>query len=203
MQKAGWQQVSYNQAQPGDVMVMKDRKSPPQAHIGIMQTNGKVLSNSSGKAAMTWEDTIAGYNNYYGGQGVLYRMPGTAIASASNPPPSNTPPAVASTKHLGKGAGRGAATNGAVAAAPPTVPGPVPAAPAAVNNGTPLMATSQQVAMVTMGLTTGGAAPTIINNYYGGGGQSGGVNPNGVAPGIGMEQTGTSVFQDLRIRALA
>jgi hypothetical protein len=54
-----------------------------------------------------------------------------------------------------------------------------------------------------MASTGGGAAPTIINNYYGGGGQSGGVNPNGVAPGIGMEQTGTSVFQDLRIRALA
>jgi len=204
MISAGWQRVPYNQAAPGDVMVMKDRKSPPQAHIGIMQANGKVLSNSSGKAAMTWEDTIAGYNNYYGGQGVLYRMPGTSVAAASNPPPSNTPPAVASTKHLGKGARRGAATNGgAVAAAPPSAPGPVPAAPAAATNtGNAIMATSSQVAMGTMGLTTGGGSPTIINNYYGGGGQSGGVNGNGVSPGIGMTDTGTSVFQDLRIRSL-
>jgi murein DD-endopeptidase MepM/ murein hydrolase activator NlpD len=79
-------------------------------------------------------------------------------------------------------------------------PGSLQASAANPNTGTPMMATSQQVAMASTG---GGAAPTIINNYYGGGGQSGGVNPNGVAPGIGMEQTGTSVFQDLRIRALA
>jgi len=65
-----------------------------------------------------------------------------------------------------------------------------------------MMAASQQVAMGTMGLTTQGGGSTIINNYYGGG-QQGGVNGNGVSPGIGMEQTGTAIFQDLRIRALA
>jgi hypothetical protein len=66
-----------------------------------------------------------------------------------------------------------------------------------------MMAASQQVAMNTMGLTTQGASPTIINNYYSGGNQQGAVNGNGVSPGIGMEQTGTAIFQDLRIRALA
>ena len=69
------------------------------------------------------------------------------------------------------------------------------------NTGTPMMATSAQVAMA--GAAPSGGAPTIINNYYGGGGQQGGVNPNGVSAGIGMEQTGTAIFQDLRIRALA
>jgi len=64
------------------------------------------------------------------------------------------------------------------------------------------MATSAQVAMA--GAAPSGAAPTIINNYYGGGmGMQGGVNPNGVSPGIGMDGTGTSVFQELKIRALA
>jgi hypothetical protein len=202
MIKAGWQKVPYNQAAPGDVMVMKDRKSPPATHIGIMQSNGKVLSNSSGKAKMTWEDTIAGYNSYYGGQGVLYRMPGTSVAAARNPPPSNTPPAVAS-KRQGQGSRRSTTTSpGSLqASVPQSTPGPVPASPAAPNTGTPIMATSAQVAMASA--APPGAAPTIINNYYGGGGQSGGVNPNGVSPGIGMDGTGTSVFQELKIRALA
>lgn len=70
------------------------------------------------------------------------------------------------------------------------------------NTGTPIAAASQQVAMASVGGGTS-AAPTVINNYYGGGGQQGGVNPNGVSPGIGMEQTGTAMFQELRIRALA
>jgi len=69
------------------------------------------------------------------------------------------------------------------------------------NTGNPIMASSQQVAMASTSGQQG--SPTVINNYYGGGGQQGGVNPNGVSPGIGMEQTGTAIFQDLRIRALA
>lgn len=183
---------------------MKDRGSPPATHIGIMQSNGKVLSNSSGKAKMTWEDTIAGYNSYYGGQGVLYRMPGTSVAAARNPPPSNAQPAVAS-RRQGQGSRRSTTTSpGSLqASVPQSTPGPVPASPAAPNTGTAMMATSQQVAMGTMGLTTGGGSPTIINNYYGGGGQQGGVNSNAVFPGIGMEQTGTTVFQELKMRSLA
>ena len=43
---AGWQQVPYNQMQPGDVFVMKDQKSPPQAHIGVATDNQLILSNS-------------------------------------------------------------------------------------------------------------------------------------------------------------
>jgi len=82
-------------------------------------------------------------------------------------------------------------------------PGSLQASAANPNTGTPMMATSQQVAMASMGGGTS-AAPTVINNYYSGGGQSGGFNaPNAVAAGIGMDGTGTAVFQDLRIRALA
>ena len=75
------------------------------------------------------------------------------------------------------------------------------ASPSSTNTGTPLMASSQQVAMAG---TTAAAAPTIINNYYGGsGGQDGTPVPNGVSAGIGMDRTGTEMFQDLRIRSLA
>ena len=69
------------------------------------------------------------------------------------------------------------------------------------TTGTPLMATSAQVASAST--ASAAAAPTIINNYYSGGQQQNGVNPNGVTPGIGMDQSGTAIFQDLRIRSLA
>ena len=71
------------------------------------------------------------------------------------------------------------------------------------NTGNPFMATSAQLAMTNMGLG-GGGTPTVINNYYGAGGnQQQGVNPNGVNAGISMDGTGTSIFQDLKIRTLS
>ena len=79
-------------------------------------------------------------------------------------------------------------------------PGSLQASAANPNTGTPMMATSQQVAMASMG---GGTSPTIVNNYYTSSGGNGGVNPNGVSPGIGMRETGTDPFQELRLRALA
>ena len=69
------------------------------------------------------------------------------------------------------------------------------------NTGTPLMATSAQVASAYQVPST--STPTVVNNYYSGGQQQNGVNPNGVTPGIGMDQSGTAIFQDLRIRSLA
>ena len=64
------------------------------------------------------------------------------------------------------------------------------------NTGTPIMATSAQVAS---GSST--AAPTVINNYYtGGGGQQASVNPNGVGAGISMQDAGLGAFTDLKIR---
>ena len=76
----------------------------------------------------------------------------------------------------------------------------IAAAPASPNTGTPIMATSAQVATAS---AAPAAAPTIINNYYGASGEQGGAVPNGVSPGIGMNDSGTAVFQDLRIRSLA
>ena len=82
--------------------------------------------------------------------------------------------------------------------------GALQASAANANSGTGMMAASQDVAMGAMGLTSQGGSPTIINNYYGGGQGGGGFNsPNSVANGIGMDGTGTSIFQDLRIRALS
>ena len=205
---SGYQQVGYGQRQPGDVMVMYDRQSPPQAHIGVVLPNGNILSNSSSKAKFAWEASPEEYNRYYGGQGKIYRMPGGASASTIAKNKGNQSPGAAPAQPL--------STNGNPNAMSPIFQRPAgnsstPAAKAATpsslfnmsaanpNTGTPMMATSQQVAMASMG---GAAAPTVINNYYTSAG-GGGVNPNGVSPGIGMRDTGTDPFQELRIRALA
>ena len=179
--------------QPGDVFVMKDQQSPPQAHIGVATDNKMILSNSSGKASMSWSSTAQGYNAYYGGTGTLYRMPGGQAPATANATPGAPPSSAPASPSV-------ASASPAAAATPPSAPGPIAAVPAAPNTGTPIMATSAQVASAS---TAPAAAPTIINNYYGGGGEQGGVVPNGVSPGIGMQDSGTAVFQDLRIRSLA
>ena len=78
MIEAGYTEVSYGERQPGDIMVMYDNHaSEPQAHIGVVLKNGNVLSNSSGKASLSWEASPESYNNYYGNVGKIYRRPGT------------------------------------------------------------------------------------------------------------------------------
>jgi hypothetical protein len=199
---AGWQQVPYGQQQPGDVFVMKDQKSPPQAHIGVATDNKFILSNSSGKAAMSWSSTAQGYNSYYGGQGALYRMPGqqavsTAQAGSPGAPPSGAPLTAEQKAKMFKKVGMPAFAASALS----SPPGPVAASPASPQTGTSIMATSAQVASAS----NVGAAPSIVNNYYGSGGgkQSSGVNPNGVSAGIDMNAAGLGAFQELKLRSLA
>jgi len=202
MVDAGWQQIPYSQQQPGDVFVMKDQKSPPQAHIGVATDNQNILSNSSSKASMSWSDTAAGYNSEYGGVGALYRMPGGQAQSTANASPSTpgTPLTADQKSKMFQNSGMSAMSANTMTSATPS-PGPVAASPASPQTGTPIMATSAQVASSSM---HGGGSPTVINNYYSGGGQqSGGVNPNGVSAGIGMDQTGTAIFQELKIRTLS
>ena len=120
-------------------------------------------------------------NDYPGSHGGHFNFGGAGasetLASAAAPAGGNTP-----------------------GAQPASTPNPVAASPASPNTGTPIMATSAQVASAS---AAPAAAPTVINNYYGGGQQQNGVNPNGVSAAPGMSSTGTEVFQDLRIRALA
>ena len=195
---AGWQQVPYDQQQPGDVFVMKDQKSPPQAHIGVATDSEMILSNSSGKASMSWSSTAEGYNSYYGGVGALYRMPGQqAVSTTQAASPGASPLSAEQKSQMFQNAGMPALSANTLTSA---TPGPVPASPASPNTGTPIMATSAQVASAS---AAPAAAPTVINNYYGGGQQQNGVNPNGVSAAPGMSSTGTEVFQELKIRALA
>ena len=149
MQQAGWQQVPYNQMQPGDIFVMKDQQSPPQAHIGVATSNKMILSNSSGKAKMSWEATAQGYNSYYGGQGALYRMPGsTSVNNTNGGTPGQPAGGQTTAQQMLQAAGMPALAAAAGPIASP--PGPVPAAPANANNGVPMMATSAQISMGQM-----------------------------------------------------
>jgi hypothetical protein len=110
MLAAGYTQVNYGDRKPGDVMVMYDRKSPPQAHIGVVLKNGNILSNSSSKAKFAWEASPEEYNRYYGGVGKMYRMPSTMAKTESNKlqPVSTSPtPSLSSS-------GKRSATNSAV-----------------------------------------------------------------------------------------
>ena len=79
MIQKGWSEVSISNRRPGDIMIMYDNKVPPQAHIGVVLSNGKVLSNSSRRGSFTWEDTPEGYNAYYGARGRIYREPSSAL----------------------------------------------------------------------------------------------------------------------------
>lgn len=122
-------------------------------------------------------------NDYPGSHGGHFNFRGAGssdLASTPAPVGGNTPGAQPSS------------TPNQIAATP---------APGTSSTGTPIMATSAQVASASA-VPTG--APTVINNYYGSGGEGQQqVNGNGVTPGIGMSDTGTAAFQELRLRSLA
>lgn len=86
MLKAGYRQVSYSKRHAGDIMVMYDKQSPPQAHIGVVLSNGKVLSNSTTNARFSWEATPEQYNKRYGGVGKIYRMPSITTDNVARQP---------------------------------------------------------------------------------------------------------------------
>ncbi len=85
MIKAGYEEVTLDKRQPGDVMVNYDKgvmiggELVPQAHIGIVLNNRRVLSNSSRRAKFAWDSEPEFYNEYYGRPGKFYRRPGSAL----------------------------------------------------------------------------------------------------------------------------
>ena len=73
MIEEGYPQVDYGSRQPGDIMVMYDRQSPPQAHIGVVLLVVMLSQTLQVKSTFTWVDTPEGYNAYYGSTGKIYR----------------------------------------------------------------------------------------------------------------------------------
>jgi hypothetical protein len=70
MIKDGYQYIEPGNQQPGDLYI-----APGQKHVGIVLDNGNIISNSSSKAAFSWEASPAAYAAEYGGEGKYYRMP--------------------------------------------------------------------------------------------------------------------------------
>lgn len=62
-------QVSPSQARPGDIVV-----APNSHHIGIYMGNGRVMSNSSSRAAFQWNSGINFDGAFGGGQSRIYRV---------------------------------------------------------------------------------------------------------------------------------
>jgi hypothetical protein len=99
MISAGWPgPIPHNEKQPGDVAICYDPgkyvagKLVKQAHIGIIISNGNILSNSSTNRAFTSEMTIKEMEDYNGGPVKLYRHPSlVSTTSSSNIPSTSTP----------------------------------------------------------------------------------------------------------------
>jgi cell wall-associated NlpC family hydrolase len=62
-------EVAAAEARPGDIVI-----SPGASHVGIYLGEGRVLSNSSSRAAFRWESNL-NFDGYYGGgQSRIYRL---------------------------------------------------------------------------------------------------------------------------------
>ena len=148
--------------------------------VGHLTPDSQSGANQSASAHIAAEPDSGG-----GGGTQVASRPGSSLTAAQK-------------SQMFQNAGMSALSANALTSA---TPGPVPASPASPNTGTPIMATSAQVASAS---SAPAGAPTVINNYYGSGGQQqNGVNPNGVTAGIDMNAAGLSAFQDLRIRTIS
>lgn len=59
---------------PGAIAIMQDTGKPPYPHIGIVQADGSIISNSSSRAKFDWVDTPQAYEQKYGRPNLYYVM---------------------------------------------------------------------------------------------------------------------------------
>ena len=60
--------------QPGAIAIMVDNGNPPYPHIGIVQEDGTIISNSSRRASFDWVATASEYEAYYGQKNLYYSL---------------------------------------------------------------------------------------------------------------------------------
>ena len=160
MKGAGWNEVGFENAQPGDVWVYDN--GVDKGHVGIKTSDGRVLSNGSSSASFSWSADQAELLKWYpdaGGLtppgGTFYRPPGGGEPQVASTGAGGASPLTADQKSkMFQKAGMPQ-----LAAKTLSAPGPVPAKSASPQTGTPIMATSAQVASAS----NSSAAPTIIN----------------------------------------
>lgn len=60
--------------EPGAIAIFRDNGNPPYPHIGIVQSDGNIISNSSSRGAFTWVASPASYTGYYGRTPEYWRL---------------------------------------------------------------------------------------------------------------------------------
>jgi phage protein D len=60
--------------EPGAIAIMRDNGSPPYPHIGIVQSDGSIISNSSSRGMFSWVSSPSGYTSYYGRSPEYWRL---------------------------------------------------------------------------------------------------------------------------------
>lgn len=60
--------------EPGAVVIMRDNGSPPYPHIGIVQNDGSIISNSLSLGTFSWVASPGGYASYYGRSPEYWRL---------------------------------------------------------------------------------------------------------------------------------
>jgi len=60
--------------EPGAIAIMRDNGSPPYPHIGIVQRDGSIISNSSSRGTFSWVASPSGYAGYYGRTPEYWRL---------------------------------------------------------------------------------------------------------------------------------
>jgi phage protein D len=60
--------------EPGAIVIMRDNGSPPYPHIGIVQNDGSIISNSSSRGSFSWVASPASYTSYYGRAPEYWRL---------------------------------------------------------------------------------------------------------------------------------
>ena len=60
--------------QPGAIAIMQDNGNPPYPHIGLVQADGSIISNSSSRAKFDWVGSPEEYERKYGKPNLYYAM---------------------------------------------------------------------------------------------------------------------------------
>lgn len=79
LQAGAGTEVSQSEARPGDIVI-----APNIGHIGIVQEDGSVISNSSSRRSFRWVSNI-NFDGYYGsGQSTVWRLNPDMVVERSN-----------------------------------------------------------------------------------------------------------------------
>lgn len=60
--------------EPGAIAIMRDNGNPPYPHIGIVQNDGSIISNSSSRGTFSWVASPGSYTSYYGRTPEYWRL---------------------------------------------------------------------------------------------------------------------------------